>query len=308
VSGPLVSVIIPTYRRSAFLPSALESVFAQTYSNFEVIVVEDGSHDAADALAPYRDRLKYLWQPNQGAAVARNTGASKARGDWLAFLDDDDFWAPHKLERQIAAAAGSTEVGLVHTDHLMLDSRGLRLARRALPRERIPSGWVSKELFLSNFIVTSSTLIRRTDFERVGGFVADREVAEDVELWLRLSRVCQILFVPEPLTTYRDHDDSLSSAARWQACYANALERFLRSDPRIMKECGLTNVRRCIHDICFRGGREYFVYEDHAKARRLFYRAWRWLPWDWRSFAYGTLCATGAPGRRFARAIKRAIA
>ena len=132
-------------------------------------------------------------------------------------------------------------------------------------------------------------------------------MAEDVDLWLRLSRVCQILFVREPLTIYRDHDDSLSSAARWSGCHANALERFVRTDPQIDKECGLAQIRRCINELCHRSGRAHFYCEEYANARRMFYRAWRWMPSDWRSLAYGTLCATGASGRRFARAVKRAI-
>jgi glycosyltransferase involved in cell wall biosynthesis len=307
MTTPFVSVIVPTYRRAAFLREALESVFAQTYTDFEVIVVEDGSSDAVDALAPYRDRITYLWQPNQGVGAARNAGAAKARGAWFAFLDDDDMWAPRKLERQVAELSSDTQVGLVHTDHLILDSRGLRLARRHLPRDRVPSGWVTKQLFLSNFIVISSTLIRRSEFERAGGFVANGEVAEDIELWLRLSRNCQVLFVREPLTIYRDHNESMSDGARWFGCYANALERFARTDSHVWKECGSLPIRRCIRDLYYQGGRTYFVHEEHAKARRMFYRAWRWEPWDWRSLAYGTLCATGGPGRRAARAVKRLL-
>jgi glycosyltransferase involved in cell wall biosynthesis len=307
VATPLVSIIIPTYRRSAYLAEALRSVFDQTCDDFEVIVVEDGSHDAADALAPFRDRVTYLWQPNQGQAAARNTGAARARGEWLAMLDDDDLWSPRKLERQLAESAGNAEVGLVHTDHMMLNSRGMHLANRELPRDQVPSGWVSKELFLSNFIVVSSTMIRRSVFERVGGFLPDREVAEDLDLWLRLSRACQILFVPEPLTIYRDHEDSLSTNPCWFRYHASVLERFVRSDSRIVAECGWAAIHRCIHDLYYRGGRTYFVREEPAEARRMFYRAWRWMPSDWRSLAYGTLCATGTYGRRFVRAVKRVL-
>jgi glycosyltransferase involved in cell wall biosynthesis len=97
---PLVSVIIPTYRRGTFLPRAIESVLAQTYSPVEVIVVEDGSHEARGVVSSFGERVTYLWQENQGAAVARNTGAAAARGAWIALLDDDDFWVPDKLERQ----------------------------------------------------------------------------------------------------------------------------------------------------------------------------------------------------------------
>ena len=308
MSPPLVSVIIPTYRRAAFLAETLESVVAQTFTDYEVIVVEDGSHDAPDALLPYGDRITYLWQPNQGVGVARNTGAAKARGRWLAFLDDDDLWAPEKLERQLEAAAANPSAGLLHTDHLKLVDRDVRVPPRNPPRERVPSGWVCKELVLfSNFIVASSTLVRRTEFERVGGFTTNREWAEDFELWLRLSRVCEVQFVPSPLTIYRDHAGSLSGELRWHFCHLNALEHFVRTDPSIWQECGAVTLRRCINGVCWRGGYDHLMQEQFAGARRLFYAAWRWMPWDARSALYAAVSLAGSSGFRLARAVKRGL-
>jgi glycosyltransferase involved in cell wall biosynthesis len=308
MAAPFVSVIIPTYRRSAFLPQTLASVFEQTHADFEVIVVEDGSHEAADALAPYGDRITYLWQPNQGVGVARNTGAENARGDWLAFLDDDDLWQPRKLEVQLEAAAANPEAGLLHTDHLSLVDGNLRVPPRNPPRDRVPSGWICKELVLfSNFIVASSSLVKRTEFERVGGFTTNREWAEDFELWLRLSRVCKVQFVPAPLTIYRDHARSLSSELRWHFCHLNALEHFVRTDPLIWRECGAVALRRCINGVCWRGGYDHLMQEQFAGARRLFYAGWRWMPWDVRSALYATLSLAGPSGFRFARAVKRGL-
>ena len=304
---PLVSVIVPTYRRAAYLSETLDSVFGQTRTDLEVILVEDGSHEAADTLGKHAARVEYVWQPNQGAGVARNTGAARARGTWLAFLDDDDLWAPEKLERQLAAAAERPEVGLWHTDHMSLVDGHLRVPRRSPPRGDVPSGWVSAALVISNFIVTSSALVRKAEFDRVGGFTAERDWAEDFELWLRLSRVCPIGFVSEPLTIYRDHMESVSSELRWRFCHVNALEHFVRVCPEIRAEVGEARLRRHLHDVYWTGGYDHLMHDEYAKARQLFLGAWRWQRASLRALGYAAACATGARGIRAARAVKAAL-
>jgi len=118
MSVPLVSVIIPTYRERDLLREAVDSAIAQTIRDIEVIVVEDGSHTAAEALSGYGAPVKYVWQENQGVSGARNTGVRHAAASWLAFLDHDDLWKPEKLERQLRAdrtgAFGSRQQATVH--------------------------------------------------------------------------------------------------------------------------------------------------------------------------------------------------
>ena len=306
MTPPLVSVIVPTYRRADYLRETLDSVFSQTCTDLEVILVEDGSGQAAGALGKHAGRVEYIWQPNQGVGVARNTGAARARGRWLAFLDDDDLWAPEKLERQLAFAARHPETGLWHTDHLVLVDGHLRVPRRA-PGQAVPSGWVSAALVLSNFIVASSVLVRKAEFEGVGGFTADRDCAEDLELWLRLSRVCPIGFVPEPLTIYRDHSRSMSSELRWRFCHVNALEQIIRRYPEIWQEVGPAALRRHVSGVYWTGGYDHLMHEQYAGATRLFLGAWRWRPWNARSLVYATACATGAVGISVARQLKGAL-
>lgn len=306
-TAPLVSVIVPTFRRAAYLGEALDTVFGQTCTDLEVIVVEDGSREAIDALGKHAARVEYVWQPNQGVGVARNTGAARARGAWLAFLDDDDLWAPEKLERQLACAARRPEVGLWHTDHLAIVDGRVQVPRRSPPRDAVPSGWVSAALVQSNFIVTSSTLVRKTEFERVGGFATERDWAEDFELWLRLSRVCQIGFVLEPLTTYRDHTESLSSDLRWRLCHVNALEHFVRTCPEIWTEVGAAKIKRLLHDAYWTGGYDHLMHDQHATARAFFLSAWRWQRSSARALVYAAACATGARGVGVARTVKAAL-
>src|SRR5262249_35243520 len=113
---PLVSVIIPTYRRSAFLRRAIQSALAQTYSPLQA-VVGHGAHEARDVASSFGGRVTYLWQENQGAAVARNTAAAAAKGSWLALLDDDDSWVPDKLERQFELIRAFPSLGFVHANY-----------------------------------------------------------------------------------------------------------------------------------------------------------------------------------------------
>jgi len=304
---PLVSVIIPTYRRAEFLAATLDSVFAQRFRDFEVIVVEDGSHDAASVMAHYEGRLRYLWQPNKGVAAARNFGVSHATGRWYAFVDDDDLWMPERLARQIEAAEASPATGMFHTDHFMLVDGELRTPTRTPSRDQVPSGWIAKDIFLCNFIVMSSVIIRREEFHRAGGFSESTWYAADHEFWLRLAKICPIDFVPEQLTIYRDHRQSLSSELNWHVRYAAMMERFVRENPDLSTELGTSVVRRHLHDILWRGGYAHFQADQFAPARRLFAAAWRWQPTDPKPLAFALACSTGGAGVRWLRAAKRML-
>jgi len=304
---PLISVIVPTYRRSAYLADTLDSVFSQTLREFEVIVVEDGSRDAGETLARYGDRVQYLWQPNQGVGAARNFGVSRARGEWFAFIDDDDLWLPEKLERQVAAAEREPEMGMFHTDHYALVDGERKVPVRTPPRDRVPTGWVAKDLFLNNFIVMSSVMIRRAPFTRVGGFSATTRFAADLELWLRLARVCPIAFVAEPLTIYRDHDRSLSSELRWHVAFAGMMSRFVHANPEIYREVGRKAVCRQLRDINWRGAYAHLQQHHYATAARLFASAWSWTPRDLRPLFYAAACLTGRRGVGLLRGAKQVV-
>jgi len=182
------TVVIPAYRAAATLAHALDSVMAQTVPAREVIVVDDGSPDRDDiarVVAAYRGRVTLLQQDNAGPAAARNAGARATGGEWIAFLDADDSWLPHKMQVQLALA-GDTDVGLLHG--------AARTDRLSLPAEM---GF--DLLWRANRICTSMTVVRRSAFERLGGFFEAQELvgAEDYNLWLRIAhagwrvRACQ---------------------------------------------------------------------------------------------------------------------
>ncbi|MBV6496243.1 MAG: putative glycosyltransferase EpsE [Pyrinomonadaceae bacterium] len=124
----LISVIIPNYNYARYLPEAIESVLAQTHKNVEVIVVDDGStDDSKEVLASFGDRIRTIFQQNQGVSAARNRGVAESNGDFLAFLDADDAFLPSKLEKQLELFRADEEIGLVHVGMVNVDPNGLKV-------------------------------------------------------------------------------------------------------------------------------------------------------------------------------------
>jgi glycosyltransferase involved in cell wall biosynthesis len=205
---PLVSVIIPTYNRSELLRVAVESVLAQTYANIEVIVVNDGStDDTATVMEQWADRVIYFEQTNQGVAATRNKGLRAASGEYITFLDDDDFVLPTKTERQVRVLASRPQVGLVHCRYYYADEDGNLLDKAGM----LPEGEVLGELLCGNFIWMGAPLIRRQCFDRVGLFDQDiPSVIADWDLWLRIALAgYSFSCVQEPLGAYRIQHDSM---------------------------------------------------------------------------------------------------
>jgi colanic acid/amylovoran biosynthesis glycosyltransferase len=202
---PIVSVIIPAYNAASTLRKTLDSVLAQTFTSFEIVVVDDGSTDDTMAVATTADdpRVRVLAQSNAGVSAARNRGAAAARGELLAFLDADDLWAPDKLACQVAALQAHPDAGLAFSWTAYVDDRGDRLpvgdvAIRA-------EGWVFRDLLLrGNFVASGSgALIRRTAFDAVGGFEPTLRTAEDWDFYLRVAAICPFVCVPVVHVFYR---------------------------------------------------------------------------------------------------------
>jgi len=201
MTEPLVSVVIlVTPDRASLLGRALTSVAAQSYSNFEVIIVQDGpGHEVEEVLVNHvMDRpVRLVKAPGRiGAAAARNLGVRMARGDFVAFLDSDDEWFPRKLEKQIPCFADPA-VGAVGCESLMKDDRSGCVLKKQAPALR---GDVFQQLLLSGAgVQTSMLVVRRKDFEQVGGFNERLSFAEEKDLALRLARICRFGWVSEPL-------------------------------------------------------------------------------------------------------------
>ena len=206
---PLVSVIIPTHDRAALLMEAIDSVRAQRYAPIELIVVDDGSTDGtAQRLRAARDlrtlRIDHTGRPG----AVRNAGAAIAAGDYLAFLDSDDLWMPGKLALQMARLLGDAGTPIVHCrEHWVRDGRTVSQAGQRHRR----AGRIFAESVRKCVIGPSTVVLRRAVLREVGGFREDLEVAEDYELWLRVTARFPVAYCDRPLVTKRaGHGDQLS--------------------------------------------------------------------------------------------------
>jgi glycosyltransferase involved in cell wall biosynthesis len=205
---PTVSVIIPTYNSATLVTAAVESALAQTVQPSEVIIIDDGStDDTRQRLSTYR--VRYLHQPNQGVAAARNLGLRQASGDLIAFLDADDVWHPRKLELQIAAIEADPELLLLGTSVFDWPAEQPASVNRAGVIKPMP--W--RKLAVKNHLVTSSIIVRRTALTRTGDFDTALHGPEDHDLWLRLAEMGTVATLDLPLTGYRQVPGSLSRQA-----------------------------------------------------------------------------------------------
>jgi glycosyltransferase involved in cell wall biosynthesis len=219
MADPLVSICIPAYKADRFIGETLESVRAQTFADWEIIVVEDGSHDGTEGIV--RAFARSVTQPvtflrheaNQGLPGTRNTAIAHARGEWIALIDSDDLWTPDHLTNALAEARRSN-ADLIHTGVIMFDSdTGADLETRApstAARNAFP-----RSLFLGDYIIQpSSVLLRRDTCRRVGGFNPRSRYVEDRELWLRLVRAGARVSYADGLTCrYRQHAGAMTRNA-----------------------------------------------------------------------------------------------
>jgi len=199
--NPVISVVMPTYNRAHLISRAIHSVLNQTYENLELIIVDDGSTDNTEQVVQsFNDtRLKYIKQPkNSGAAAARNTGIEAALGAYIAFLDSDDEWLPHKLEKQVKAfSVAPPEVGVVYSGIWWLEDGKTKYF--SYPNNIKKDGYLRHSILKKGFIFLQSSVVKRECFSKAGMFDERLVVLEDWELWLRISYYCHFRCIDEPL-------------------------------------------------------------------------------------------------------------
>jgi GT2 family glycosyltransferase len=213
--APLVSVIIPAYRVAQSIAATLDSVLAQTFKDYEIIVVNDGSPDSEGlekALEPFRDRVIYLRQENQGPSGARNTGIRAARGKYVAPLDADDMWAPEHLTAQLAVLETDASIDMVYADARIIGD--VPEAGKTVMELCPSAGEVTFERLVARqcTVHLCVSVCRREALLRAGLFDPAFRRAEDVDLWLRIARQGgRIAYQRRVLGHYRRHAGSLSS-------------------------------------------------------------------------------------------------
>lgn len=209
---PEVSVVIPTYNSARYVIEAVNSVLAQTYQDFEVLVIDDGSTDETEAvMRRYQAPVRYIRQPNGGVAVARNRGITESRGRYVAFLDADDTWLPHKLERQLAALQGQPNYRACYAAFAVVDAS---LNPLGISRSQRQASALEDLLLRGNIIGSICTVLcERALFELVGGFDPALSQCADWDMWVRLAAQTEFLYLDEPLVTYRQHGTNMSRNA-----------------------------------------------------------------------------------------------
>lgn len=274
---PFVSVIIPTYNRVHLLKDTVQSVRNQTFRDFEIIVVDDGSSDGTAEWLKEQQDLVVITQRNAGIATSRNNGAAAARGSWLAFLDHDDVWAEDKLAVQVKFIKENPEVALVAARHV-------RLGRR-FKAPRSPS-WLKGDLFVKayseSFIHTSSVMIRKDVFEKIGGFPTRYRFADEFDVWLKISHDYPIAYVDLPLVFIRFYESNTSHNRI--GVRTDTYDILMKNhDPeRIPKKVFLRTLSD--HDISF--GRAYVGTGDLREALKWFRQSVRRTPFRLRSWRY----------------------
>ncbi|MBN3888726.1 MAG: glycosyltransferase family 2 protein [Nostoc sp. JL31] len=213
---PKVSIVIPAYNSLKFLPETMESVFKQTFKDFEVLVVNDGSSDDTEHwVSQIADpRVKLITQENQGLSGARNTGIAHASGEYIAFLDADDLWEPTKLEKQVLCLEENSEIGLVYTWVSLIDENG-NFTGRVFKNYAENDVW--HKLIEHNIVESGSVaMVRRQCFDTCGLFDRNlRSFVEDWDMWLRIASRYPFKVMKEPLVYYRQH--STSASKNWEA-------------------------------------------------------------------------------------------
>jgi glycosyltransferase involved in cell wall biosynthesis len=225
---PAVSVIIPTYNRGWILREAVESVLAQDFEDFELIVVDDGSTDnTREILAAYGNDIVVLEQNNRGVSAARNRGIAGASAPLIAFLDSDDLWKPQKLSRQVEFFSAEPQTLICQTEEIWI-----RNGVRVNPKKRHHkfSGMIFEFSLALCLVSPSAVMIRSELFERVGVFDESLPACEDYDLWLRASCRYPVDLIDEPLIIKRGgHDDQLSRAAGLDKYRIQSLKKIIAS-------------------------------------------------------------------------------
>ncbi len=215
---PRVSVVIPTFNCERFIGRTVGSALRQTYRDFEIIVVDDGSTDGTQAvLAEYGEALHYIKQANQGASAARNAALSRATGEYIAYLDADDLWHPEKLAHQVEYLDAYPSCGFVHTEVAVIDEQDSVLYARFNKEtgRTVPQGKCLRDILQRSHIQTLTVLERRSAFDRAGEFDLRLPVAQDYLHWIQVAlQGYEVGYLPEPLGQYRWRAGSLMSSQR----------------------------------------------------------------------------------------------
>lgn len=293
---PAISVIIPTYNAANFLREAIDSVLAQTFQDFELIVVDDGSQDDTELVAQeYGDRLTYIRQDNRGPGAAKNTGIKNSRAPLIATLDADDKWLPLKLERQYEYMSKHPEIGMVNGNFSTFNENGIVTYLVDGNLRKTYQGYIFDKLIIKNFIASGVVMFRRECLDKVGLFPEDFKISEDWHLWLRISKEYKVGYIDERMAMYRWQNQSLTwNYAKSYPDRLGVLDEIISLYPDYFRTKKWL-VRKAYESLFIRYGYALYNYGDYRNARQKFFRSLRYNPIQYKSYLY--LLAVIVPSR-----------
>lgn len=229
------------YNSCNTIAETLESALNQDYKNIEIIVINDGSTDGSLELLSnnYNDKIRIINTENKGVSNARNIGINHAAGNYIAFLDSDDIWAPDKISKQIRLLTNNSDYGVCYTDRYLIDSKSSVLPSK---KRKHYTGAILNKIIISNFVCLSSTLVKKECFITCGKFDVGLTVSEDYDLWIRIATKFKFIYLDERLVYYRITPGSLTKNR--QRMLTNAFNVFTKNicDPEIVSNVNIITI------------------------------------------------------------------
>lgn len=272
---PLISVIVPAFNAENYIELTINSILCQKNAPaYEIVVVNDGSQDlTGEILKNYGNKIKYIAQENQGVSVARNNAISNSLGEWIAFCDADDIWAPDKLYEQ--SKLFNDKYDLIHSRCKIIDKDGCPVDERSSP---IVDDNSFLKLIEGNFLWTSSVVARKSALLKAVGFPVGQTHAEDYCLWLKIASLGGgIGYIEKPLVSYREHAEGASRNTRKiRVGEAQALESLLSFLPENVDEKILKTISYRLNELYFGLGWNHFHGKEYKAAYKFFKSAQRY--------------------------------
>lgn len=309
---PKVSIIMPCYNGEEFIGEAIESVLNQTYQNWELIIINDGSTDSSDKIIyNYLSdrRIRYINNTqNRGIPVARNIGIGVSKGEFIAFLDQDDLWLSEKIKRQVKIFEGDKEkkIGLIFSDLLFLKNG--KVNKRSWPSKRVPKNLetipfeeVTKILFIYNFIPTVTVLIRKECFANLG--LLDENLiwgADDYEFFMRLVIIFRLKYIDCPLAIRREHKTNFSKMENFFKDEIFIIEKIIKKHPQLQE---LKKFK--LAELYYRSSIDYQIRDKYLAAKRELFKAIKLNPWNVKYLLLLVICLLGRFGNWLIKKIIR---
>jgi glycosyltransferase involved in cell wall biosynthesis len=283
---PKVSIILPVYNSAQFVEEALESIRQQTYRDYEVIVVDDGSQDqTGEIVKQHKGKLRYIYQDHGGPAQARNRGIRESTGKYIAFLDSDDLWLPSKLEKQVDMMDRNPELSMVITENLCFNEQGVFMPWMG-KREKLMEGDIAKNIFVHSWVGTPTVMVKREVFDRVGLFEEQLQLAEDDNMWVRIAANFKVGLLDEVLVKVRDHSSRtiLDREKMFESVRVNIellSHKYAGVGERIKNVIPLK-----YSQLYFQVGYYSFENQNYVEARTAFRQGIKSYRWYWKNYVY----------------------